>query len=115
MQLNSLTTGCCVCVGLLLALHSILVAEGIPAVVHILVAVEGNLAADIPVDILVAAADTFVVDTLEVVLAALQSRILAVHADQDLSHALLMVAVQGVAVLLVVRMAVPGCSYVSPS
>ena len=75
MQLNSLTTGLCVCVVLLLTLHSIPVAV-----------------------------DTSVMDTLEEASAALQSRILAVHADQDLSHAL----------LLVVRMVVPGYSYVSP-
>jgi hypothetical protein len=104
MQLNSLSTGFCACVRLLLALHSILVVEGNLAEVHIPVAVEGNLAADTPVEILVAA-DTFVVDTLEVVFAALQNRIVAARADQDLSHAL----------LLVVRMVVPGCPYVSPS
>jgi hypothetical protein len=120
MQLNSLTTGFCACVGLLLALHSIPVAEGNLAVVHILVEEEGNLAVDTPVeilvvDILVAAADTPVVDTLEEASAALQSRILAAHADQDLSHALLLVAVRVVVLLLVVRMVVPGCSYGSPS
>jgi len=108
-------------VGLLLALHSILVGEGNLAEEHILVAVEGNpveehilveaednLAEDTPVEILV------VVDTLEEASAAVQSQILAVHADQDLSHALLLIAVREVVLLLVVRMVVPGCSYVSP-
>jgi hypothetical protein len=128
MQLNSLTTGFCACVGLLLALHSIPVAEDNLAEEHILVEQEGNLAVDTPVeDILVAEAETLVVDTLvaeadtpvedtlEEASAALQSLILAVHADQDLSHALLLVAVQVVVLLLVVRMVVPGCSYGSPS
>lgn len=119
MQLNSLTTGFCACVGLLLALHSIPVVEDNLAEEHILVEQEGNLAVDTPVedilvaeaetlveDTLVAEADTPVEDTLEEASAALQSLILAVHADQDLSHALLLVAVQVV---------VPGCSYGSPS
>jgi hypothetical protein len=104
MQLNSLTTGFCACVGLLLALHSIPVAEDNLAEEHILVEQEGNLAVDTPVE-----------DILEEASAALQSLILAVHADQDLSHALLLVAVQVVVLLLVVRMVVPGCSHVTPS
>jgi hypothetical protein len=99
MRSNSLTTGLCACVGLQLALHSIPVGEGSPAVVHIPVA----------------AGDTPVVDTLEAVSAALRIRILAAHADHEVCHALLLVAVQVVVLLLVVRMAVPGCSYVSPS
>ena len=101
MRSNSLTTALCACVGLQLALHSIaVVGEGSLAVVHILP---------------VAAADTPVVDTLEAVSAALQIRIVAAHADHEVCHALLLVAVQAVVLLLVVRMAVPGCSYVSPS
>jgi hypothetical protein len=94
MQSNSLTTGLCVGVGLQLALHSIPVGEGILAVVHIPVA----------------AGDTPVVDTLEAASAALQIRIVAAHADHDVSHALLLVAVQEVVLLLVVRMVAPGCS-----
>ena len=161
MQLDSLTTGFCACVGLLLVLDSIPVEEDNLAEEHSLVA-EGNLVAvDTPVDtlvvdILVAAAETLaeehilveeadspaetlveeagilveeadspvdtlveeagilVEDTLEVAFVALHNRILAVHADQDLSHALLQVAVQVVVLLQVVRMVVPGCSYVSP-
>ena len=101
MRSNSLTTGLCACVGLQLALHSIpVVGEGSLAVVHILP---------------VAAEDTPVVDTLEAVSAALRIRIVAAHADHEVCHALLLVAVQAVVLLLVVRMAVPGCSYVSPS
>jgi hypothetical protein len=132
MQLNSLTTGFCACVGLLLALHSIPETEDNLAEEHILVEQEDNLAVDTPAedilvaaveipvdtpaeDILVAAAETPVVDTLEEASAALQSRILAAHADQDLSHALLLIAVQVVVLLLVVRMVVPGCSCGSPS
>jgi len=125
MQLNSLTTGLCACVGLLLVLDSIPVAEGNLAVIHILVAVEDNLAADSPVetlveaadspvDTLVEAADSPVEDTLEVAFVGLQNRIVAARADQDLSRALLLVVVQVVVLLLVVRMVVPGCSYVSP-
>src|SRR2546422_11684682 len=121
MQLNSLTTGLCACVGLLLALDSIPVVEGNLVAVHTLVAVEGNLAADspvetlvaeilveaadTPVDILVEAADTpvdtlveaaeiLVEETLEVAFVALQNRIVAARADQDLSRALLLVVVQ---------------------
>ena len=137
MQLNSLTTGLCACVGLLLALDSIPVVEGNLVAVHTLVAVEGNLVADTPVDILVEAAGILVVEilveaadtpvdtlveaaeilveeTLEVAFVALQNRIVAARADQDLSRALLLVVVQVVVLLLVVRMVVPGCSYVSP-
>ena len=114
MQLNSLTTGLCACVGLLLALDSIPVVEGNLVAVHTLVAVEGNLAADTPVDILVEAAEILVEETLEVAFVALQNRIVAARADQDLSRALLLVVVQVVVLLLVVRMVVPGCSYVSP-
>ncbi len=118
--MNSLTTGFCACVGLLLALHSIPVVEDILAVVHILV-VEGILAV---LHIPVAAEDTPVVDTLEAASAVLQIRIVAAHVDHHVSHALLLVAVQVAALLLVVQMAVlllvvqmaaPGCSYVSPS
>ena len=105
MQLNSLTTGFCACVELPLALHNILVVEGTLAEVHIPVAVEGILVA----------VGTPVVDILEEASAALQSRIVAAHADHDLFYALLLVAVHEVVLLLVVRMAVPGCSYVSPS
>ena len=111
MQSNSLTTGFCACVGLLLALHSIPVVEDILAVVHILV-VEGILAV---LHIPVAAEDTPVVDTLEAASAVLQIRIVAAHVDHHVSHALLLVAVQMAALLLVVQMAAPGCSYVSPS
>ena len=128
MQLDSPTTGFCACVGLLLVLDSIPVEEDNLAEEHSLVA-EGNLVADSPVDTLVVeilveavdspvdtlvAAEILVEDTLEEASAAAQSRILAVHADQDLSHALLLVAVQVVVLLQVVRMVVPGCSYVSP-
>jgi hypothetical protein len=120
MQSNSLTMGFCVCVGLLLALHSIpvvediLVGEDTPVVAHILV-VKGILAV---VHILVGE-DTPVVDTLEAASAALQIRIAAAHVDHHLSHALPLVAVQMavlllvaqvVALLLVVQMAAPGCS-----
>jgi hypothetical protein len=92
MQSSSLATGLCVCVRLLLALHRIPVMGGI-----------------------LAAGDTAVVDTLEVAPVALQSRIVAAHADHTVSHALLLVAVQVVVLLLVVRMAAPGCSSFSPS
>ena len=81
------------------------VAEGKLAEVHIPVAVEGILVA----------VGTPVVDILDEASAALQSRIVAAHADYDLFYALLLVAVHEVVLLLVVRMAVPGCSYVSPS
>jgi hypothetical protein len=124
MQLNSLTTDFCVCVVLLLALHSILVAEGNLAEVHIPVVEEGILEEeDIPavehspvveegspvaVDSLavehspvVEEENTLVVDILEEASVALQSRIVAVHADPHLSHALLLVAVQGMVVLLI--------------
>ncbi len=102
MQLNSLTRDFYAWVGLLLV-HSILVEA------------EGNLVEeDIPV-----------VDILEEASAALQSRTVVAHADHHLSHARLLVAVrvevallagvQAMALLLVVRMAVPGCSFVTPS
>src|SRR6266581_4389358 len=99
MQLNSLTTGLCACGGLLLALDSIPVVEGNLVAVHTLVAVEGNLAADTPVETLVAetlveAAEILVEETLEVAFVALQNRIVAARADQDLSRALLLVVVQ---------------------
>ena len=113
MQLNSLTTGLCACVGLLLALDSIPVVEGNlvadTPVAEILVE-----AADTPVDTLVEAAEILVEDTLEVAFVALQNRIVAARADQDLSRALPLVVVQVVVLLQVVRMVVPGCSYVSP-
>ena len=99
---------------LLLALHSILVAEGSleeedslvvvdspvaesnleeedsPAVVHILEE-EGNLEV----------AHTRGVDILEVAFAAQPCRIVVAHVDQDLSHAFLLLAVQVVVFLLV--------------
>ncbi len=83
MQLNSLTTGFCVCVRLLLTLHSILVAEGMLAVVHIPVVEEGILVAeDTPVmEGILVVVHIPVVDTLEVASAALQSRIVAAHVD----------------------------------
>lgn len=110
MQSNSLTTDLCVGVGLQLALHSIPVAgEGMLAVVHIPVE-----AGDTPVVDILEAGDTLVVDTLEAASAALQIRIVAAHADHDVAHALLLVAVQVVVLLLVVRMVAPGCSYISP-
>ena len=88
MQSNSRTTGLCACVGLLLALHSIPVVEGILAVVHILVGAE----------------DTTVVDTLEAASAALQIRMVA-------AHALLLVVVQGGLLPTVApEVLVPGCS-----
>ena len=165
MQLNSLTTGLCACVGLLLALDSIPVAEGNLAGEHSPVEVEGNLAernspaeeldslaevkgtpvetlveavgnlvgvadspvetlaevvgmlveaVDNPVETLVEVAGMLVEGTLGVACVALRNRIVVAHADQDLPHALLQVAVQVVVLLLVVRMVVPGCSYVSP-
>ena len=87
--------------------------EDIPVVVHNLVE-EGNLAA----------ADILVMGILEEVSVALQSRIVVAHVDLHLSHVFLVVVVQGMVVLqaapqvvvllLVVRLAVPGCSYVSP-
>lgn len=92
MQSNSLTKGFYVYVGLLLVLHSIPVVEDILAVVHI------------PV-----------VDTREEASAALQIRIVTAHADQDVSHPHLLIAAQVVVLLLVVRMAAPGYSSVSPS
>ncbi len=122
MQLNSLTRDFYVWVGLLLD-HSILVVA------------EGNLVEeDIPVvegtpvatkQILVVEEDIPVVDILEEASAALQSRTVVAHADHHLSRARLLVAVrvevallaalQEMVLLLVVRMAVPGCSYGSPS
>jgi len=108
-----------------LAMTEILVEEDIPvaesnleedslAVVYILVE-EGNLVV----------AHTPVVDILEVAFATQPCRIVVAHVDQDLSHAFLLVvvqvmecllvAVQVVVLLLVDRLAVPGCSYVSPS
>ena len=90
----------------LAAAEGILEAEDSPVVVHILVE-EGIL----------------VVGILEEASVALQSRIEAAHADLHLSHVLLLVVVQGMVVLqaavqvvlsLAVRLAVPGCSYVSP-
>ena len=54
------------------------------------------------------------VDILEVAFAAQPCRIVVSHVDQDLSLAFLLVAVQVVVLRLVVRLAVPGCSYVSP-
>src|SRR6266700_2989365 len=99
MQLNSLTTGLCACVGLLLALDSIPVVEGnlvADTPVDILVEAAGILvveilveAADTPVDTLVEAAEILVEETLEVAFVALQNRIVAARADQDLSRALL--------------------------
>lgn len=128
MQLNSLTRDFYAWVGLLLV-HSILVeaegnlveedtlaVEGTPvATKQISVEVEGNLVEeDIPV-----------VDILEEASAALQSRTVVAHADHHLSHARLLVAVrvevallaavQAMVLLLVVLMAVPGCSFVTPS
>jgi hypothetical protein len=126
MQLNSLAMGFCVCVVLLLAHDSIPVAVDTLVVVHIPVEEEGNLAEEgIPVEEgNLAAADTLVVCILEEASVALQSRIEAAHADLHLFHVLLLVvvqwmvfllvAVQVVVRLLVVRLAVPGCSYVSP-
>ncbi len=116
MQLNSLTRDFYAWVGLLLV-HSILVeaedtlaVEGTPvATEQISVEVEGNL----------------VEDNLEEASAALQSRTVVAPADRHLSLARLLVAVrvevallaavQAMALLLVVRMAVPGCSFVTPS
>ncbi len=122
MQLNSLTRDFYVWVGLLLD-HSILVVA------------EGNLVEeDIPVvegtpvatkQILVVEEDIPVVDILEEASAALQSRTVVARADRHLSHARLLVAVrvevallaavQAMVLLPVVRMAVPGCSFVTPS
>ena len=128
MQLNILTRDFYAWVGLLLV-HSILVeaegnlveedtlaVEGTPvATKQISVEVEGNLVEeDIPV-----------VDNLEEASAALQSRTVVALADRHLSHARLLVAVrvevallaavQAMVLLPVVRMAVPGCSFVTPS
>ena len=108
----------CVCLGQLPALHSNL-EEGSLAAVHIPVAVEGNLEEEdtpaevhIPVEV---EEDTLVVDILEEASVAMQSQIVAAHADLHLSHALLLAAVLVEVVLLVVRMVVPGCPYVSLS
>ncbi len=128
MQSNSQTRDFYAWVGLLLV-HSILVVaegtlaevdtlavEGTPvATKQISVEVEGNLVEeDIPV-----------VDILEEASAALQSRTVVARADRHLSHARLLVAVrvevallaavQAMVLLLVVLMAVPGCSFVTPS
>jgi len=101
-------------------------------VVDILVVVEGNLEEDslAVLDIPVAEgnlvlAHTPVVDILVVAFVAQQCLIVVAHEDQDLSHALLLVVVQVAVLLLVVvqmvvlllglRLAVPGCSCVSPS
>jgi len=117
---------------LLLALHSSLVEEEILVVVHIPVVEEGIPVEDIPVVVHnlieegnLAAADTLVVDILEEVSAALQSRIVVAHADLHLFHVLLLgavqvmvfllVAAQVVVLLLVVRRVVPGCSFATPS
>lgn len=54
-------------------------------------------------------------DALEAASAMLQIRIVAAHADHDVSNALLPVAVQMGVLLLVVRMAAPGYSCVSSS
>ena len=88
---------------ILVVVYIPVVGEDIPVVVHILVQ-EGIL----------------VVGILEEASVALQSRIEAAHADLHLSHVLLLVvvrvefvplaAVQGMVLLLVVRMAVPDCS-----
>jgi hypothetical protein len=125
MQSNSQTTGLCACVRLLLALHSIPVVEGTLAVVDIPVAADHTLAAlgtlvvaaDTPValDILAAegdilvALDILVVDILEAASAALQIRVAVAQEGPHVPHALLLVALQVVA-LLVVRMVAPGCS-----
>jgi hypothetical protein len=134
MQLNSPTMGLYACEVLLPVQDSIpvavdtLVEEDILAVVDIPVVVEGNQ--DSPVaegnleeDSLVVA-HTLAVDTLEVAFAALLCRIVIAHADQDCSRAFLLVvvqvmvfllaALQAVFLLLVVRLAVPGCPCVSP-
>ena len=69
-------------------------------------------------------AHTPVVDILEVAFATQPCRIVVAHVDQDLSHAFLLVvvqvaefllvAVQVVVLLLIDRLAVPGCPNVSP-
>jgi len=84
-------------VALLRALHSIPVVEGMPAVVHIAVAVQ----------------DTPVVDTLEAS-AALQMRVVAAHVDHEGAYAAPLVAVLMIVLLSAVRMTVPCCSSVSP-
>ncbi len=116
MQLNSLTRDLYVCVGL--AQHNILVAEDSLAVAHSPVVAEDSLAvvhSPVVVEGIPVAKDIPVVGTLEEASAALRSRIAAARVDLHWFRALLPVAVRGVVVLPVGRMAVPRCSYVSPS
>jgi hypothetical protein len=131
----------CACLGQLPALHSNLeegdslaavegnLEEDSLAAVRIPVAVEGiPVEEDTPAVVYIPVGveeDTHVVDILEEASDALQSQIVAAHADLHLSHALplvevlvevvLLAAVRGMVLLLVVRMVVPGCPYISPS
>jgi hypothetical protein len=116
------------CVVLQLVLDSIPVAEGNLVAVDIPVEGEGNLeeknslamtdslvAVDIPVaEGNLVVAHTPGVDILEVAFVAQPCRIVVAHVDQDLSHSFLLLAVRVVVFLLVVRMAVPGYSYITP-
>jgi hypothetical protein len=108
------------CAGLL-ALHSILEEADSLVVVHNPVEEDSLAVEHSPVEV---EADTLEVDMLEEASAAVQCQIVAARADHHLSYAPLQVAVQMVVllapvwvvvVLLVVRVAVPGCSFESPS
>ena len=111
------------------AMTGMLVAVGIPAAAGI--AVEDSLA----VEDNLAVAHNPGVDILEVAFAAQPCQIVVARVDQDWPHAFQLLVVQVlvfqhvalqakvflplvvrvVVLLLVVRLAVPGCSYVSPS